>query len=86
MGLQRRHNLQGFLLKFTPGFRQAWAKMIDVEGGVNPVIKDTALDSKGFIFAMITYEKQNGIKVMRVQRYDQCGEYVAGADIKPGTE
>jgi hypothetical protein len=28
-------------------FRQAWAKMIDVEGGMNPLIKDTALDSKG---------------------------------------
>ena len=29
-------------------FRQAWAKMIDVEGGTNPLIKDTALDSKGY--------------------------------------
>ena len=30
---------QGFLLKFTPGFRQAWAKMLDVEGGFNPLVK-----------------------------------------------
>jgi hypothetical protein len=30
-------------------FRQAWATMIDVEGGANPIIKDTALDSKGAI-------------------------------------
>ncbi len=31
-------------------FRQAWATMIDVEGGANPIIKDTALDSKGGSF------------------------------------
>ena len=36
--------LQGFLLKFTPGFRQAWAKMLDVEGGFNPLVK------VGFLF------------------------------------
>jgi len=85
MGLKRSHNLQGFLLKFTPGFRQAWAMMIDVEGGINPLIKDTALDSRGYIFAMITYEREDGVKVMRVQKYDQCGELDSGADIKPGT-
>ncbi|XP_023338533.1 uncharacterized protein LOC111709154 isoform X2 [Eurytemora carolleeae] len=85
MGLERKHNLQGFLLKFTPGFRQAWAKMIDVEGGLNPMIKDTALDSRGYIFAMITYEREDGIQVMRVQRYDQCGELDSGSDVKPGT-
>jgi hypothetical protein len=25
------------------------------------------------------------VQVIRVQRYDQCGELLAGADIKPGT-
>ena len=39
--------LQGFLLKFTPGFRQAWAKMLDVEGGFNPLVK------VGFLFTLV---------------------------------
>ena len=34
-----KYGTQGFLLKFTPGFRQAWAKMLDVEGGFNPLVK-----------------------------------------------
>ncbi len=58
----------------------------------------------GQIFALIAYEKEEGMKVCwyyvyplfrreihiinvqvsRVQRYDQCGELLAGADIKPG--
>ena len=51
------------MLKFTPGFSQAWAKMIDVEGGLNPLVKDVALDSTGYIFTLITYEQQDGVKV-----------------------
>jgi len=85
LGLDRQHHLQGFLLKFTPGFRQAWAKMLDVEGGFNPLVKDIALDSSGFIFALLTYEKEDDSKEIRVQKYDQCGEFVAGFDIRPGT-
>ena len=82
MGLERRHHLQGFMLKFTPGFRQAYAVMVDVEGGTNPLIKDTALDSNGYVFGLVTYERDDGVKVMRIQRYDQCGEMVAAADVK----
>ena len=63
LGLQRSHHLQGYMLKFTPGFSQAWAKMIDVEGGLNPLVKDVALDSTGYIFSLITYEQQDGVKV-----------------------
>merc|ERR1712013_831577 len=85
LGLERQHHLQGFLLKFTPGFRQAWAKMLDVEGGFNPLVKDIALDSSGYIFALLTYEKEDDSKEIRVQKYDQCGEFVAGFDIRPGT-
>jgi len=85
MGLQRNHHLQGYMLKFTPGFSQAWAKMIDVEGGINPLVKDIALDSTGYIFALITYEQEDGTKMMRIQKYDQCGELVSGFDVQPGT-
>lgn len=85
LGLKRSHHLQGYMLKFTPGFSQAWAKMIDVEGGINPIVKDLALDSTGYIFALITYEQQDGVKMMRIQRYDQCGELVSGFDVQPGT-
>jgi len=86
LGLKRQHHRQGFLLKFTKGFRQAWAKMIDVEGGSNPLVKDLALDSQGYIFALVTYLRgSQGEKVMRVQKYDQCGELVKGFDIKPGS-
>ena len=63
LGLQRSHHLQGYMLKFTPGFSQAWAKMINVEGGLNPLVKDVALDSTGYIFTLITYEEQDGVKV-----------------------
>ena len=79
MGLKRNHNFQGYLMKFTPGtsqpsnnykkqsqylgFSQAWAKMIDVEEGYNPLVKDVALDSSGKIYAMITYEQLDGTKV-----------------------
>ena len=63
MGLQRSHNFQGYLMKFTPGFSQAWAKMIDVDNGYNPLVKDVALDSSGKIYAMITYEQLDGSKV-----------------------
>ena len=64
MGLQRQHNFQGYMMKFTPGFSQAWAKMIDVEAGINPLVKDVALDSSGKIYAMITYEStMDGSKV-----------------------
>ena len=45
------------------GFSQAWAKMIDVEDGFNPLVKDVALDSSGKIYAMITYEQLDGTKV-----------------------
>lgn len=85
LGLKRSHHLQGYMLKFTPGFSQAWAKMIDVEGGINPLVKDLALDSTGYIFALITYEQQDGVKMMRIQRYDQCGELVSGFDVQAGT-
>jgi len=85
LGLQRSHHLQGYMLKFTPGFSQAWAKMIDVEGGLNPLVKDVALDSTGYIFTLITYEQQDGVKMMRIQKYDQCGELVSGYDVQPGT-
>ena len=63
MGLKRQHNFQGYMMKFTPGFSQAWAKMIDVENGYNPLVKDVALDSSGKIYAMITYEQLDGSKV-----------------------
>ena len=63
MGLQRQHKFQGYMMKFTPGFSQAWAKMIDVENGINPLVKDVALDSSGKIYAMITYEQLDGSKV-----------------------
>ena len=78
MGLKRKHNFQGYLMKFTPGwsqlkivgdtftragFSQAWAKMIDVESGYNPLVKDLALDSSGKIYAMVTYEQLDGTKV-----------------------
>jgi hypothetical protein len=56
-------HLQGYMLKFTPRFSQAWAKMIDVEGGINPLVKYEALDSTGYIFALITYEQEDGVKV-----------------------
>ena len=56
-------HLQGFMLKFSAGFSQAWAKMIDVEGGLNPLVKDVALDSTGYIFTLITYEQLDGTKV-----------------------
>merc|ERR1719367_1396704 len=85
MGLQRQHTFQGYMLKFTPGFSQAWAKIIDVEGGLNPLVKDVALDSTGYIFSLITYEQQDGVKMMRIQKYDQCGELVSGFDVQPGT-
>jgi len=42
------------------------------------------LDSTGYIFALLTYE-QGDTKVIRVQKYDQCGEIVNGFDVKPGT-
>ena len=45
------------------GFSQAWAKMVDVESGYNPLVKDVALDSSGKIYAMITYEQLDGTKV-----------------------
>ena len=45
------------------GFSQAWAKMIDVESGYNPLVKDVALDSSGKIYAMVTYEQLDGTKV-----------------------
>ena len=51
------------MLKFSAGFSQAWAKMIDVEGGINPLVKDVALDSTGYIFTLITYEQLDGTKV-----------------------
>jgi len=85
LGLERQHHLQGFILKFTPGFRQAWTKMLDVEGGYNPLVKDISLDAVGYIFALLTYEKEDDSKEIRVQKYDQCGEFVAGFDIRPGT-
>jgi len=85
MGLKRQHNFQGYMMKFTPGFSQAWAKMIDVENGYNPLVKDVALDSSGKIYAMITYEQLDGSKMMRIQRYDQCGEYLDGFDVQAGT-
>jgi len=85
LGLQRSHHLQGFMLKFSTGFSQAWAKMIDVEGGINPLVKDVALDSTGYIYALITYEQEDGAKMMRIQRYDQCGEFVSGFDTQAGT-
>ena len=37
--------------------------MLDVEGGVNPLVKDIVLDSTGFIFALLTYEKEDDEKV-----------------------
>ena len=37
--------------------------MIDVENGINPLVKDVALDSSGKIYAMITYEQLDGSKV-----------------------
>ena len=46
-----------------PGFSQAWAKMIDVEEGFNPLVKDVALDSSGKIYALVTYEQLGGEKV-----------------------
>ena len=78
MGLERKHNFQGYMMKFTPGtqqgesvqylccvpgFSQAWAKMIDVEDGFNPLVKDVALDSSGKIYALVTYEQLGGEKV-----------------------
>lgn len=85
MGLERKHNFQGYMMKFTPGFSQAWAKMIDVEDGFNPLVKDVALDSSGKIYAMITYEQLDGTKMMRIQKYDQCGEFIHGFDVQAGT-
>merc|ERR1712214_267267 len=34
---------------------------------------------------MITYEQLDGSKMMRIQRYDQCGEYLDGFDVQAGT-
>jgi len=45
--------------------------MLDVEGGFNPLVKDIALDSSGYIFALLTYEKEDDSKEIRVQKYDQ---------------